>query len=107
MSLMEGHLGDVVAKDQSQQHLRDTVDAVSPQMLQAMDCIHSQGINHRDDKTENIKYILYTSSPTRYQLGDFGASNHAIYAKTQTGSPLFMAPETATKRPKQMCGHFL
>ncbi|KAI1109832.1 kinase-like domain-containing protein [Nemania sp. NC0429] len=69
-----------------------------PQMLKALDCLACQGIVHRDVKPENILYTVRQDGHYQFQLGDFGLCNRAVDAKTQAGSPLYMAAEMYQKR---------
>ncbi|OAA35516.1 Protein kinase-like domain protein [Metarhizium rileyi] len=71
-------------------------EAVFDQMLQAIDCLATEGIIHRDVKPENILYVSQ-SSQYHFQLGDFGLCNRASIAATFAGSPLYMAPEIFQK----------
>ncbi|TAQ83791.1 hypothetical protein B7494_g7893 [Chlorociboria aeruginascens] len=76
-------------------------DLVFPQMLQALDCIASKGIIHRDVKPENILYISHPNDQYQFQLGDFGLCNLAVTATSHVGSKLYMAPEMFQKDGRQ------
>lgn len=90
MGLKEGTLMSLV---KSGVNAFPIAHSVFPQMLQALDCIASKGIIHRDVKPENILYISQPDGQYQFQLGDFGLCNRAVDAKTHAGSDLYMAPE--------------
>jgi serine/threonine protein kinase len=90
MGLKEGTLGSLVNRGAPALAL---AESVFPQMLRALDCIAWKGIIHRDVKLENILYISLPDGRYQFQLGDFGLCNHAIDAKSQVGSELYMALE--------------
>jgi serine/threonine protein kinase len=59
------------------------------QILEAMQYMHSEGIAHRDIKSENI----FIAKDHRIKLGDFGFAIHAQTSQENVGSSYFMAPE--------------
>ena len=62
--------------------------------------IHNKNIIHRDLNPENI----FISKDYKIKIGDFGISkqlnNYNMYANTQNGKFLYMAPEMLNKNPK-------
>ncbi|KAG5801200.1 hypothetical protein H9Q71_014218 [Fusarium xylarioides] len=86
-----GNLG-IVGRERDLHPITQLGEAVFDQMLQAIDCLATEGIIHRDVKPENILYVSQ-SSQYHFQLGDFGFCNRASIAATFAGSPLYMAPE--------------
>lgn len=63
------------------------------QMLQALACLASNRIIHRDVKPQNILYTIDPEGQYQFQLGDFGLCNRDGVAKTCVETPFFMAPE--------------
>jgi serine/threonine protein kinase len=95
MGLKEGTLGSLV---ESGGGLPISVaDSVFPHMLQALDCLASNGIVHRDVKPENILYVSQPGGQYQFQLGDFGLCNRVVDAATFAGSYMYMAPEMFLK----------
>jgi serine/threonine protein kinase len=90
MGLKEGTLESLVENGADTSAV---ANSVFPQMLQALDCIASRGILHRDVKPENILYISQPGGQYQFQLGDFGLCNRAVDAATSVGTPLYLAPE--------------
>ncbi|RSL71939.1 hypothetical protein CEP54_001063 [Fusarium duplospermum] len=70
-----------------------SVDPLLHQMLQALDCLDSRGIIHRDVKPENILYTPLPDGKYLYQLADFGLANTVDRAQTWAGTERYMAPE--------------
>lgn len=91
MGLKDGTLESLIHSECSVP-MTSLAETVLHHILQAIDCLATHGIIHRDVKPENI---LYTSQQGKYhfQLGDFGLSNRQIIATTHSGTPLYMAPE--------------
>lgn len=97
MGLKEGNLASLI---ESGQYLPDNIaETVLFHMLQALDCLASKNIVHRDVKPENILYVSAKASNSkfRFQLGDFGLCNRVIDAKTFAGTQIYMAPEMYRK----------
>ncbi|OHT11014.1 AGC family protein kinase [Tritrichomonas foetus] len=73
------------------------------QMLEGLNVLHSSGVIHRDLKSANI----LISAPDLIKIGDLGISTvlqTTQLAKTQIGTPLYLAPEVWKKRPyNQKC----
>lgn len=67
-------------------------DQLFREMVTVLVRVHGQRVVHRDIKPSNI---LYTVEGDRYHffLGDFGLAVNADRARTQVGTPLFLAPE--------------
>ena len=114
MGLKEGTLESLVES----RSCPPIADSVFHHMLQALDCLASMGIVHRDVKPENILYISQPGDQYQFQLGDFGLCNRAISATTTIGSPIYMAPEMFRKGDQthkvdiwlllsQCCGHWM
>ncbi|PGH19526.1 STE/STE11 protein kinase [Polytolypa hystricis UAMH7299] len=57
-------------------------DVVFHHMLQALDFLALYQLIHRDSGCE-----------LQFQLGDFGSSNHVLFASARVGTPIYMAPE--------------
>lgn len=91
MGLKDGSLESLV-NDGCPIPIQNLVGTILHHMLQAIDCLASKGLVHRDVKPENILYVL-RSDGYHFQLGDFGLSNRQANAATIVGSPLYMAPE--------------
>ncbi|KAJ9155641.1 Serine/threonine-protein kinase 33 [Pleurostoma richardsiae] len=91
MGLKEGTLESLL-NTRCSVPITDLAQTVLHHMLQAIDCLATHGIIHRDVKPENILYIS-RQDQYHFQLGDFGLSNHQLIAATCSGTPLYMAPE--------------
>jgi serine/threonine protein kinase len=96
MGLKDGTLQSLIQSECSVS-ITSLAETVLYHILQAIDCLATQGIIHRDVKPDNI---LHTSRQGKYhfQLGDFGLSNRQIIATTHSGTPLYMAPEMFQNR---------
>ena len=92
MALKEGNLDALISRDYFQQD-PPRMRPVLHQMLQALDYLAYNGIIHRDVKPANILYSALPEDKHQYYLADFGLCNHIRDARTQVGSPIFMAPE--------------
>ena len=92
MALKEGNLDSLIGRDYFQQKPR-LIGPVLHQTLQALDYLAYNGIIHRDVKPANILYSTLPEDKHSYYLADFGLCNHIRDARTQVGSPIFMAPE--------------
>lgn len=64
------------------------------QILESIEYLHSEGISHRDIKSENI----FLSNNYECKLGDFGFATKAITDSTYCGSSYYMAPEINLKK---------
>lgn len=76
----------------------DTIWRFLLQMLEGLRVLHDRGIVHRDLKSANI----LLSAPDLFQIGDLGISTVLLQrelAKTQIGTPMYLAPEIWKKRP--------
>lgn len=68
------------------------------QILEGLRVLHERGIVHRDLKSANI----LISSPDMFKIGDLGISTvlqQRKLAKTQIGTPMYLAPEIWKKKP--------
>ena len=76
----------------------DTIWRFLLQMLEGLRVLHDRGIVHRDLKSANIML----SAPDLYKIGDLGISTvlaQRQLAKTQIGTPMYLAPEIWKNRP--------
>ncbi|KAK8890003.1 hypothetical protein M9Y10_034762 [Tritrichomonas musculus] len=68
------------------------------QILEGLRVLHSCGVVHRDLKSANI----LLSAPDLIKIGDLGIStvlHQTQLAKTQIGTPMYIAPEVWRKKP--------
>jgi NIMA (never in mitosis gene a)-related kinase len=68
------------------------------QVLEGLRVLHERGIVHRDLKSANI----LLAAPDLFKIGDLGISTvlqQRQLAKTQIGTPMYLAPEVWKKRP--------
>ena len=68
------------------------------QTLEGLRVLHERGIVHRDLKSANI----LLSAPDLFKIGDLGISTvlqQRKLAKTQIGTPMYLAPEIWKKKP--------
>lgn len=68
------------------------------QMLEGLRVLHDRGIVHRDLKSANI----LLSAPDLFKIGDLGIStvlSQRQLAKTQIGTPMYLAPEIWRHKP--------
>lgn len=68
------------------------------EIIQGLNILHSAGVVHRDLKAANI----LVSAPDLVKIGDLGIStvlHKKEFARTQIGTPLYIAPEVWRKRP--------
>lgn len=68
------------------------------QLLEGLNVLHSCGVVHRDLKSANI----LLSAPDLIKIGDLGIStvlHSRQLAKTQIGTPLYLAPEVWKNKP--------
>jgi NIMA (never in mitosis gene a)-related kinase len=68
------------------------------EMLEGLRVLHERGIVHRDLKSANILVV----APDLFKIGDLGISTvlqQRQLAKTQIGTPMYLAPEVWKKRP--------
>ena len=95
MGLKDGSLEGMLHNGLFQVDFPRVAQSVFHQMLQALDCLASKEILHRDVKPENILYKVLPTGGYIFQLTDFGLCNLATNAKSYAGSPMFMAPEVS------------
>ncbi|KAG8159919.1 hypothetical protein KVR01_010556 [Diaporthe batatas] len=94
MELMKGSLYSLLGGQWLPvEQLNSVTNLVLTHMLQALDCLASEDIIHRDVKPENILYTHGPDGKPVFKLGDFGVCNHAAQAQTQSGTAIYMAPE--------------
>ncbi|KAJ0122161.1 Protein kinase [Diaporthe amygdali] len=94
MGLMKGSLHSLLdAKEVPWHYINETANTMLTHMLQALDCVASMGIVHRDVKPENILYTYSPHNELIFKLGDFGLCNQAALAQSTAGTFLYMAPE--------------
>jgi serine/threonine protein kinase len=75
----------------------DLIKFIGLQLLRALDCLHRNGIAHRDVKPENI---LIDPLNGYIKLIDFGfATTTSIKSDQNCGTPNYMAPELLEKSP--------
>lgn len=68
------------------------------QVLEGLRILHQRGIVHRDLKSANI----LLAAPDMFKIGDLGISTvleQRQLAKTQIGTPMYLAPEIWKKKP--------
>ncbi|OHT11756.1 Protein kinase domain containing protein [Tritrichomonas foetus] len=68
------------------------------QLLEGLKVLHSTGVVHRDLKSANV----LLSAPDLIKIGDLGISTvlrQTQLARTQIGTPLYLAPEVWRRRP--------
>ncbi|OHT06812.1 AGC family protein kinase [Tritrichomonas foetus] len=76
----------------------DTIWRFLLQALEGLRVLHERGIVHRDLKSANI----LLSAPDLFKIGDLGISTvlqQRQLAKTQIGTPMYLAPEIWKKKP--------
>lgn len=92
MELGDGNLNDLVESAEPKERVKKA-DAFFPQMLRALDYLASKKLIHRDLKPENILYVRQSNGELCYKLGDFGLANWQNMATSNSGTPLYVAPE--------------
>ena len=85
-------------KRQARPLLEDDIWRFLIQITEGLKVLHESGVVHRDIKSAN----LLLCAPDLVKIGDLGIStvlhNHTL-AKTQIGTPLYLAPEIWRRRP--------
>uniref|UniRef100_A0A3B5BJ52 non-specific serine/threonine protein kinase n=1 Tax=Stegastes partitus TaxID=144197 RepID=A0A3B5BJ52_9TELE len=93
--LQGGALTNIVSETLSEEQIATVCEAV----LQALAYLHSQGVIHRDIKSDSILLTL----DGRVKLSDFGfcaqISKDIPKRKSLVGTPYWMAPEVISKSP--------
>jgi serine/threonine protein kinase len=74
-------------------------DRLSRAVLKALDYLAVHEVVHRDIKPENI-FANRRGNDYDYKLGDFGLAESIAFAKNDSGSHYFKAPETRFSRPQ-------
>jgi NIMA (never in mitosis gene a)-related kinase len=101
-------LGDLAhlidRKKKKNKHFReDVIWRFLLQLLEGLRVLHSCGVVHRDLKSANV----LLSAPDLLKIGDLGISTVLTkreLARTQIGTPLYIAPEVWKRRPyNQKC----
>ncbi|XP_064557069.1 serine/threonine-protein kinase PAK 3-like [Zonotrichia leucophrys gambelii] len=91
-----GVLSDIVSQTCLSE---DETAAISRECLQGLDFLHSNGVIHRDVKSDNI--LLRTDGSVK--LADFGLATQLTPEQSRrcslTGTPWWMAPEVVTGQP--------
>ena len=98
LDLIEGHSLSERIRQQGSLSAAEAI-AIALKLLEALDCIHSQGLVHRDVKPSNV--LLSEEQGGEPVLGDFGLIRGSVADRdlrlTQTGYALgthgYMAPE--------------
>uniref|UniRef100_A0A3Q0S381 non-specific serine/threonine protein kinase n=1 Tax=Amphilophus citrinellus TaxID=61819 RepID=A0A3Q0S381_AMPCI len=94
--LQGGALTNIVSETLSEEQIATVCEAV----LQALAYLHSQGVIHRDIKSDSI---LLTLDGRQVKLSDFGfcaqISKDIPKRKSLVGTPYWMAPEVISKSP--------
>jgi serine/threonine protein kinase len=93
MSLKAGNVNDLLRKNPNARFDEQILLPLLKQMLEALDYLAFRELFHRDVKPDNILYTPVNGTEYIFQLADFGLANHQALAKTQTGTPMFTAPE--------------
>ncbi|RMD39371.1 hypothetical protein DV735_g5760, partial [Chaetothyriales sp. CBS 134920] len=101
MSLKPGNICDLLEKTPSVRTSDPVITRLWHEMLEALDYLAFRGWIHRDVKLENILYTPSGDDNYLFQLADFGLANQQQLAKTQCGSPLYMAPEVMYRTHEQ------
>ena len=105
MTLYHGSLGNHIqhrqAKDRS--FSPDDIWRISLDIVKGIEFLHSNGIVHRDLKSDNIFVLLDEQSEIhKCAIGDFDTAKQinskAEQAKTVLGTPAWMAPEVMDAR---------
>jgi NIMA (never in mitosis gene a)-related kinase len=76
----------------------DTIWRFMLEVLEGLRVLHERGIVHRDLKSANILLV----APDLFKIADLGISTvlqQRQLAKTQIGTPMYLAPEVWKKRP--------
>ncbi|OWA54689.1 Serine/threonine-protein kinase PAK 7 [Hypsibius exemplaris] len=91
-----GALTDIVTSSRLEE---DQIATVAVQCLSALAYLHSQGVVHRDIKSDSI--LLHSDG--RVKLSDFGfcaqVNNETPKRKSLVGTPYWMAPEVISRLP--------
>ncbi|KAH9417263.1 Serine/threonine-protein kinase PAK 5 [Dermatophagoides pteronyssinus] len=94
--LQGGALTDIVTHARMDE---EQIATVCKQCLKALSYLHSQGVIHRDIKSDSI----LLASDGRVKLSDFGfcaqVSNELPKRKSLVGTPYWMAPEVISRLP--------
>ncbi|KAI5839157.1 kinase-like domain-containing protein, partial [Morchella snyderi] len=73
--------------------LEETCQAISRQMLEALEVLHERQVCHRDLKPQNI--LVAALDPIRVKMTDFGASKYleGTECRTRIGASGYAAPK--------------
>lgn len=85
-------------KRQNRPLLEDDIWRFLLQVTEGLKVLHEKGVVHRDIKSAN----LLLCAPDLVKIGDLGIStilHQHQFAKTQIGTPLYLAPEIWRRRP--------
>ena len=95
-----GDLSNLISRRRTKRRplKEDTIWTFMLQALEGLRVLHDRGIVHRDLKSAN----MLLSAPDLFKIGDLGISTvlqQRQLAKTQIGTPMYLAPEIWKKRP--------
>lgn len=95
-----GDLSSLIARRRTKRRplKEDVIWRFMLQVLEGLRVLHDRGIVHRDLKSAN----MLLSAPDLFKIGDLGISTvlqQRQLAKTQIGTPMYLAPEIWKKRP--------